>query len=48
MFSALADVYGCQIGLETRNGARMRPVVVEKIENQGRCTWKRGGAGDSK
>ena len=26
----------------------MRPAVVEKIENQGRCTWERRGAGDSK
>jgi hypothetical protein len=48
MFSAFADVYGCWIGQETRNGARMRPAVVEKIENQGRCTWERKGAGDSK
>jgi hypothetical protein len=48
MLSAFANVYGCWIGLETRNGVRMQPAVVEKIENQGRCTWKRRGASDSK
>jgi hypothetical protein len=26
----------------------MQPAVVEKNENQGRCTWERKGAGDSK
>ena len=34
MFSAFADVYGCWIGQETRNGAWMRPAVV---------TWHRTG-----
>jgi hypothetical protein len=37
-------------GLEydQRLSRRIRPAVVEKIENQGRCTWERRGAGDSK
>ena len=48
MFPAFTDDFGCQIGLETRNWARMRPAGVKKIENQGRCTWERRGAGDSK
>ena len=48
MFPAFTDDYGCQFGPETRNWTQMRSAVVKIIENQGRCTWERRGAGDSK
>ena len=48
MFPAFTDDYGCRIGPETRNWTQMRSAVVKIIENQGRCTWERRGAGDSK
>ena len=54
MFHAFTEDYGCQIGPETRNtklgsnATSAGPAGVEKIENQGRCTWERRGAGDSK
>jgi hypothetical protein len=35
MFSAFEGDYGCRIGSETRNGARIQSAVVEEIENQG-------------